>query len=1088
MAIYIFSIQLINDRLQTITNGNDIGYYSSSAPYYFHWVEKDLSSYSPTLPSRERILIPEGIGDTNDRVDIELGGNLPSYNLFTIKIASSLMIGGTLTQFDKILAANEISLMGLQVVLRRYEIVSGALVNPNGVIEAMGVVEDVSDSDTVFSIGVNRPSFQRRSQMMKKIYQVDYPNATGDLIGKNLPLTLGQFKPEIVNDEIKWQGLAKLTQTSNKEDIYKNSNQFLFTGDTYPVGIYALSPISQKYLYSVGESVFPVTNANPNFDYPAPYHLEVQIGSYFVWENNGAPLTTGNHDLTNLIGYYIKIVDGTGRDEYRKIIDASVNLSVHGANTGKILLEIDTVFSEIPIDNADPDNQSWVSFIQVNDIYTADFWPCVGFIDSNGNELISETELYYYTKPRDIKNETTVDDSTSPVTVINKSKIIEVNTIFSRLPSFIFASDQVDKNNISLLSTGFTENQQKVDSFLILPFNNYEPIDIETSELASVWNEDTASGDWVNEGTPGVLRDDGSNTFFSSIVGNTSLLSDKDILTKYRIDIMSSDDNTCHALHGMTVKLPAFPKNFKPDAVYLGINANLGETSDYANTNLAFRLKCRRHTGLPKAIIDFDEALWIFEWSIGELLINSLPSFYYDSHPLSRNEYFYPNTEDLKAGHFYFTGYRLLELPGFEEKNNYNSIQFLAYFFDLLYGAYINEHFYIDIYQLVLIFKKSVSIGTTLYSPYKGRIFNDTWDSRKGSQIMISTLIDYIEMSLRLQNWSELSAQPVIDWGKVYAEYAKIYFSTQKGGFEYPALDSIKAFTPAIQLLNENEGWTDTFIKRICMGFFLVQYTDLSTGTEKIEFIGSKDSATPPIQITLDDIYGKISPIRQKRNRGIYCEPIIRYAKNPGTKKYDKEIKIMKTDDTEANFDAAVIAGELEKYVVGLTGAEAKLTWIRGHILWLNTRRVEEPPKTLTDNDFLWKDDDVKALLNIWFTYMGAIDTDGTPSGITFEPKKHFSFSVPYELGKDYQIMDRIQIYLPHQTDNVNLQAIMTSVNKQRKNELVNVEIMLYGSSTELAMFWQDISYNSPTYADVQDDSDLQSEEPTNAPDVQDFS
>lgn len=1092
MAKYIFSVQLINDQLQTISNGTDIGYYSSSPPYFFNWIEKDISSYSPTIASVERILIPGGIGDTSDRIDIEIGGNLPSYNLFSIKIASSLMISSTLTQFSKILADNDMSLLGMQVILRRYEIVSGSLVDADGTIEAMGVVEDIIDSDTVYTIGVNRPSFQRKAQMMKKIYQKDYPFATGSLIGKDLPLTLGEFKPEIVNDEIKWSGLAKLAQTSNKEDVYKNDNEFLFTGTDYPDGIYALSPsyISAKYIYSSGKSVFPVSDANPDsYSYP-PYKIEIQLGTFFVWEDDSVPLTSGVHELTNLIGYYLKVVVGTGKDEYRRIVDISVDLDSHpgGYNTGILSVEIESVFSEILVDGTDAENQSWISIVKVNDIYTADFWPCKGFIDSIGDALTNKTELYYYTRPQDIENTTTVDDSTSPVTVTTKSDIVQLDSVFSRLPSFIFESDQVDKNNISLLSTGFKESQQKIDSFLILPFTDYEPVDIEKTDLADIWDEDDATGEWEFTTADGIFRDNGSNTFNPSLSGSIPLMYDKEETTYYRSRIQAAGDNLSHSLHGMTFKLPTFPKNFNPDNAYLGIKCEAGVGTTRGDSSLHFRISWRRHTGLAQHISGFDsgDAQWSLS-NLKEVRLYSLPIFYFDTPPVSRNEFFFPNFLDLVGNIYNFTGYRQYELPGFEEKDNYDSVQFMAYFFELYFDAYITNGFNIDIFQLVLIFKKSASIGTNLYSPYQGRIFDDTWNSRKTSANMIVHLVDYIEMALRLQNWGELSTQPKIEWGKEYADYAIIDYSSDKGGFDYALLDNIKDFTPAIQLLSENEGWTDAFIKRICMSFFLVQYTDLSTGAEKIEFIGSKDS-TPSTTIDFDDIIGKITPIKQKRNRGIFCEPIIRYAKNPGTKKYDKELKIMKTDDTEANYDAAVAAGDQEDYVVGLTGAEAKLAWMRGHILWLHIRRVEKPPKALTDNDFIWKDDDAKALLNMWFTYMGAIDTTGVPSGIEYEPKKHYGFSVPYEIGKDLQIMKRILINLPHQTDDNDVQVILTSVNKQRKSELVNVQFMTYGESVELAMFWQDISYSSPLYADVQDDSDLQSEEPLNDNDVQDFS
>ena len=118
---------------------------------------------------------------------------------------------------------------------------------------------------------------------------------------------------------------------------------------------------------------------------------------------------------------------------------------------------------------------------------------------------------------------------------------------------------------------------------------------------------------------------------------------------------------------------------------------------------------------------------------------------------------------------------------------------------------------------------------------------------------------------------------------------------------------------------------------------------------------------------------------------------------------------------------------------------------------------------------------------------MGAIDVDGTPGNAVFEPKRDFSLSVPYEIGKDWNVMQRIKIQLPHQTDNDAIEAIIYSVNKRRSQEVVTIEFMLYGSTAEMFVYIQDIPYSHPVFNDVQDDMDTEVQEPTNEPDWQDI-
>lgn len=340
---------------------------------------------------------------------------------------------------------------------------------------------------------------------------------------------------------------------------------------------------------------------------------------------------------------------------------------------------------------------------------------------------------------------------------------------------------------------------------------------------------------------------------------------------------------------------------------------------------------------------------------------------------------------------------------------------------------------------------------------------------------MINNPIDIAEHVLRLQNWSEQGETK--DWGKEYANNPLIDVSTNEGGFDYSDLDIIKAIRPARQMENYNACWTDAIIKSLCRQFFLCNFQDPATGKERISYIAEKSLTDPTITITFDEIIGNISDLRYPRMKGIFCEPFIRYARNPGNGLFDKLIQI--TNAGADSYDSS--------YVIGIDNeSNAELLWTRAHILWNAVRQVEKPPSELTDLSWITQDQDAEWYLDTWFTWMGALNTDGTPSGITFEPKKRISFNIPYSMGKDWFISRHFKLQLPHQTNNEAIECVTEKYKKviTMGKELVNIECVLYGSASEIEFYIQD-TYEA-TVPDWQDSYDTQSEAPAQDNDVQD--
>ncbi len=1074
MAKYIFAVEIVFPRDITISNGNDIGYYYA-VPAHFRWIENDISSYTPTVPWSYGILAPGGVGDSMDKVNIDRTGNRPVSNLFSITVVNTLLYNSIYTQLDKILSDNDVSLHGLLCKIIRFEISSGSLVDADGTIEAQGFIEDVQWTEKTLIINVDRPGFNRRANLITKINTTQFSNAIGDMIGKDIPSTFGIFKPEYADENITWNGFAKFQRAANRATKYENNIAYIFAG-TLGVDALTISVIADDY----GIKAFPVVGDDGN-DVPIGY--QIQLATYATWHiNGGAKQTSTTLELTNLIGHYIKVVNGSGEGELRLIDNAEVIIDGTGEQA-IIEITVADYFEDILIGNATAteDNNSWINIIGFDSFYQADMWRNHNFISIDGVDLDNyEVDPFYYENEKDTEvvipgfsEQLTGDAQTLTIEdqKVNSSDVKEQMAQFFALPRYSFTSDIVYPIMYPN-PTLFKRSPSELSSFLVLPFNDVILSDLSTSDLNAKWQQTSSAKEvdgWYQTGND-------SSVTISVLAGTISNLSDKDHTTHWDYKVANFGDGSY--VHVLFLKLPEYPLNFKFDSVYLGYNAKaISDVSSANNLKILLELKRRFFMGTASEEI-YEESDTINVTSGDYFLIESLSDFYFTSSPSTKNKYFYTNQEfvyDAAQENAYLTGYSLLAIPSITNKDSYKDTHELGLFVSMIAPTLGSIDVVLAQYELALILKKTISIRNEMYAPLTGRVYLETWGGRKNAGYDIVGIPDFIEHALRLQNWSETGESK--EWGKEYATSPLIDTSSGIGGFDHTDLSDLAAITAAHQILQYDNGWTDVFIKKLCNLFFLVSFQDLATGNEQIEFIGKKSTTPPTLTLDLDDVIGNISSVKRKRTRNIFCEPNIRYAYNVGANTFEKEIRITHSDADTYDGD----------YVIGMSGSEAELVWARCHLLWLHTRSVEKPPSSMTDNDVIYKDTDAKWCLDTWLTYMGAIDVDGTPGNAVFEPKRDFSLSVPYEIGKDWNVMQRIKIQLPHQTDNDAIEAIIYSVNKRRSQEVVTIEFMLYGSTAEMFVYIQDIPYSHPVFNDVQDDMDTEVQEPTNEPDWQDI-
>jgi hypothetical protein len=120
---------------------------------------------------------------------------------------------------------------------------------------------------------------------------------------------------------------------------------------------------------------------------------------------------------------------------------------------------------------------------------------------------------------------------------------------------------------------------------------------------------------------------------------------------------------------------------------------------------------------------------------------------------------------------------------------------------------------------------------------------------------------------------------------------------------------------------------------------------------------------------------------------------------------------------------------------------------------------------------------------------MGALDTDGTPSGVVFEPKKRIGFNVPYDVGKNWFLTQHHKLQLPHQTNDTAIEFCIERIRRvlKRGSERISVQAILYGDTTEIELYVQDTWVQGTLLADWQDHMQTLAERGEGGADIQDI-
>jgi hypothetical protein len=331
----------------------------------------------------------------------------------------------------------------------------------------------------------------------------------------------------------------------------------------------------------------------------------------------------------------------------------------------------------------------------------------------------------------------------------------------------------------------------------------------------------------------------------------------------------------------------------------------------------------------------------------------------------------------------------------------------------------LNEDDFLKIYELALIIKLSdQNIKSSIFSPLSGRIFNDTWGTRKTAANLIQKPIDILEHACRLQDWSE-TGETGTEWGKEYATTAKIKTGAGlEGSFDHANLNTLTDQTPAFQIFDEAKAYTDELKKLICRVYDVCTYID-QDGKECVETMAL---INPAETITIDDLMTDPEEIEEPKTELVYCEPVVNYQYNVGSGDYDKTLRVY-------NIQASAEGGAWTASSSGFanqTDAEAVLGIYAA--LWERFHTVEKCPSDFSD----------MIILQSYADALAYIKRKGNAMG-----KRRQRVIVNYSKGKDYHFAKHVMLNLPHQTNGQDVECMIENMTASKNENRVELNLLL---------------------------------------------
>lgn len=983
----------------------------------FRWIQNDIDGLSGW---KSGMIVDGGVSPYTRSIDLSSGGNTSSPGACGVTIKNTEQFGSTISALD-------VTMVGLQFFLYEFDGTSKTR-------RWYGRTDTPEWDSTTYRIPAYTPYEERNCDLIS-VVDNSFAMVTEDDVGEEIPVTIGEIQK------------AEFVRTQGYESLLRIG--FLtYLADTFPT-----YPGDHELLFNTDHNrditIFPIVNTGTTGDTSCSIRVANSIAvNKYVYD--GTPYTSGTLDISDMFTarpWYIKCVssDGDGPvDEYRKINSVVIYLD---ASAVTWMIGYDIPFSKRIRGNSDAndDNQCWVSLVLAERIYECDTWPCHSHVDTNGDPTDLLT-LYGYGSEKSV-----IVDEVGKKTTIN-----ELPDAYYMLPEFIYSQYLGDNNKIRCAAQYAAGDIDSTVSVITAKPTYLYKI---TDATLSGWGDTflgRAGSMWYKK-TDGIYFGDVNNHIDLSS-GSAADTYDRDYNTSMKLydrgAIKSGSGSAIiSTILCFRMGVPDAP-DAEFDSVAVGIDAD-HDASGAATTGHAFVIVYKRWIGDP--IVSFISPDTGSHTYTGLVSVRNLMDAYYSSNEPSTNDTFYhvhTNTATTMTGRDTFI------LDGITSKNEYNAIKEIAIFAysysDVITGSIDHT---LDVREVCMFFIKKSNVKGKLYSPMKGRIFDDTFGGRKTASDLIEKPLDVYEHVCRLQNWSNVNQMPSAGWGKGYPKKPLIK-TTGDGSFDAtdPDLSALASFRVSWQT---HDAKTSDMKFQLCRAFHLAGFVD-ENGYECVRRI-KRSETSPSDTITLADIVDRKSiKISEPDPSKVYCEPFVRYDYNMATGKYDGYIKI-------GNVSAQAYSSS---YVSGLSSGIAEEYWNRCHALWKKTNMIIPPPETFTDLPCIADDSAATEYLT------NAIDWMYNPT---------IEFKVHYNKASEWMEAHRFLLQLPHQTDNVQVECLLTGISVDVEPPYhVTISAMMFSETIPEDFNLQDTMTVFGSDSDWQDHMDTYAERGSGLDDRQD--
>lgn len=972
-----------------IIEHTELGLYDNGDDTWeLRWSETKLEGV--TLAYKTGIIAPKGIGDSLEKGDISQGGSAQEFSGLSVIVINNNQL---------ILRLKELGIILNGLIAEVWEFEGSEFdsdeyfVGGRRIFQGTCTYENKTSWDEkLWNIDIRNNRLQRNACLVEIInndsVNGNYKNATDNKNGEIVPRTFGNLTIDYP---------AKLVRTAGKSIPYYNS-----MGKTQ-YSVYAL-PENQYIFPVVG-----VSGDSPYLTYTIKFCLNSQALISEPEANNFY------NYMPSIVGKWFKCEIGGSVDnvslvgKFKKINSFQLHPMTNGAaDDGLVDITLESVFEKDLSGNstATSTNNAWISISELPFEYLADYVNCKGFLDNLGNIITQSALLLYY-------------DSTSKT--------------LRQLPSYGYDVDTTDLTKAKLILNAelFENDPETLSAFDIFPLKNFSKY---IADNLSLWNYG------------GYFPLDGSNLYSGawagqSIVSNTNISGtyseDKDDSTSHIIDIQLTNTNPL-------LNIPLFCAAYEADidyekilieyeSYYIGVNIWLlsGHVGEDQHDTIP-DISMRKFIGNPEKILSSANAAKFFDSYIltagqGGYLRN-LPDWYYLVRTLPDNNKAFLFERDMSVEMNYISHYTLFPLNNIKTIEQLKSVYKIGFILIDSGNVTANQDTNLDVMftELSLICKSSGSIKDAIFSPFSGCVYNDTWEGRKTETDLITNPIDFLECLKRLQCGIEYG--DIVNYGKEYSPSILIKTGEDiDGSYDHFILDYLRGFDPAYQILNLNDGWTDTQIQNICKIFNVCTYID-KDGYECITTMDKIGTVVTLEEITFSQIKpGSIEKTLEPSMSDIFCQPIINYCYNSGTEKYNKTMSVINIQ--EATFDPSFTPGiDNTAFNLDESTPDGEFIWAQAKELYTKYRQIEKCPKSFSDLIMINKYVDAIRILSKKLAWMG---------------KVRQPLSVFYETGKFWHCFQHIKIKLPFQTNSLSVECMIESISKSKNKNEVKLQLVL---------------------------------------------